>query len=165
MPDEPAPETGTPPPAKPAEPAPQDWQAEAEKWKELSRKNEAQAKSNADAAKKLAAIEDANKTETQKLSEERDSHRSRAEQAESIASKWEVGLEKGLTKSQAKRLVGSTREELEADADEMIAELGGTPDKPGPARRPTERLRGGGAPEADPEETDPRKLAAKIPRF
>lgn len=40
------------------------------------------------------------------------------------ALKWEVALEKGLTKTQAKRLVGSTREELEADADELIAEFG-----------------------------------------
>lgn len=36
----------------------------------------------------------------------------------------EVALEKGLTKKQASRLVGNTLEELGADADEYIAELG-----------------------------------------
>jgi hypothetical protein len=46
-----------------------DWQAQAEKWRTLSRKHETAAKANADAAKKLADIEDAQKTETQKLSD------------------------------------------------------------------------------------------------
>jgi hypothetical protein len=43
-----------------------DWQAEAEKWKSLARKHESTAKGNVDAAKKLADIEEANKTETEK---------------------------------------------------------------------------------------------------
>ena len=37
-----------------------------------------------------------------------------------------VALDKKLTPSQAKRLVGSTREELEADADELLADLKNT---------------------------------------
>ena len=36
----------------------------------------------------------------------------------------EVSNAKGLTPTQAKRLVGATREELEADADELLADLG-----------------------------------------
>lgn len=36
----------------------------------------------------------------------------------------EVALEKGLTKKQALRLVGNTKEELEADADEYLTDLG-----------------------------------------
>lgn len=36
----------------------------------------------------------------------------------------ELALEHGLTKSQAKRLVGKTPEELKADAEELIADLG-----------------------------------------
>lgn len=42
------------------------WQADAEKWKGLSRKNEQRAKENAAAAKKLADIEQANMTEVEK---------------------------------------------------------------------------------------------------
>lgn len=38
----------------------------------------------------------------------------------------EIALEKGLTLAQSKRLAGSTREELEADAVAYKAELGGT---------------------------------------
>jgi hypothetical protein len=56
---------------QPADPAaqPKDLAAEVEKWKDLSRKNEARAKANADAAKRLAEIEDAAKSEADKLAE------------------------------------------------------------------------------------------------
>lgn len=42
-----------------------------------------------------------------------------------LALKYEIALEKGLTKSQARRLVGDTREEIEADAAELVKDLGG----------------------------------------
>lgn len=41
--------------------------AEAEKWKKLSRENEKTAKANADAAKRLADIEEKSKSETERL--------------------------------------------------------------------------------------------------
>jgi hypothetical protein len=44
-----------------------DHEAEARKWKDLARKHETTAKANADAAKRLAALEDGQKTEAQKL--------------------------------------------------------------------------------------------------
>lgn len=44
----------------------------------------------------------------------------RLREIESHAMRLEVASEKGLTPAQAKRLVGSTREELEADADELL---------------------------------------------
>lgn len=117
-------------------------------------------------AKKAKELEDANKTESQKLGEERDQHKGRADSAELTALRLEVALDKGLTKTQAKRLLGTTREELEADAEELVASFkpGDEEPKGGPARRPTERLRGGGSPGSEPDETDPRKLAAQIPR-
>jgi len=61
--------TDPPTPTEPVAPEPKDWQAEAERWKRQSRENEARAKANADAAKRLAAIEDAAKTEAEKLTE------------------------------------------------------------------------------------------------
>ncbi len=51
--------------AKPHTGAP-DLTAEVEKWKSLARKHEGSAKANADAAKRLAEIEDANRSETEK---------------------------------------------------------------------------------------------------
>lgn len=166
MPDDPtqdpAPDPSTDP--KPDPKSETDPAAEVEKWKALARKNEAQAKANAEAAKKLKELEDAGKTEVEKLSAERDTHKGRADSAELALVRLEVALEKGLTKGQAKRLVGSTREELETDADELLAELGGEKKPAANGGRPKEKLRPGTVPDAEPEETDPRKLAAQIPR-
>ena len=47
----------------------------------------------------------------------------KAAAAELRADRAEVAAEKGLTPAQAKRLQGSTKEELEADADEFIKDL------------------------------------------
>lgn len=44
--------------------------------------------------------------------------------------KLEVALEKGLTRTQAKRLVGSNYDELVADADDLVASFGGSGEKP-----------------------------------
>lgn len=103
-----------------------DWKADAEKWKALSRKNEEAAKANAAAAKKLAELEEADKSEIEKAQA-----RAEAAEKELTSSRVEalrnaVALEKKLTPSQAKRLIGSTKEELEADADELLADLKNT---------------------------------------
>jgi hypothetical protein len=110
-----------------------DWQAEAEKWKTLSRKNEETAKANSSAAKKLAELEEANKSEIEKAQARADAAEKELNQSRIQALRAEVALDKKLTPSQAKRLVGSTREELEADADELLADLKNT----APAGAPT----------------------------
>lgn len=74
---------------------------------------------------------DADKTE----SEKRAAAEERATAAELKATKLEVAAEKGLTVAQAKRLVGSTREELQADADEILRDFPVTPGK-APAPKP-----------------------------
>ncbi len=147
-----------------------DWKAEAEKWKAHSRKHEGQAKANADAARRLKEIEDANKTETQKLADEKAAAESAAKSVSGELMRLRVAMRKGLTEAQAKRLVGDTEEELEQDADDLLASFGqkndsGADTDPGKPTRPRERLRSGSAPDADPEETDPRKLAASVPRL
>ena len=114
-------------PPAPAAPAPTppaqettDWKAEARKWEDRAKENKA-------AADKLAEYEEAQKTEQQKLED-------RAARAEKLAAEKEmdalrarVALEKKLTPSQEKRLIGTTREELLADADALLADLGATP--------------------------------------
>jgi hypothetical protein len=47
-----------------------------------------------------------------------------AKDSEQRALRAEVANAKGLTPTQAKRLMGSTREELEADADELLKDIG-----------------------------------------
>jgi hypothetical protein len=69
---------------------------------------------------KLQEFEDRDKTEAEKVAERAKTAEDRATQAESRALRLEVAFEKGLTPAQAKRLVGATREELEADADELL---------------------------------------------
>lgn len=66
------------------------------------------------------------------------------------ALRLEVAAEKGLTPAQAKRLTGTTRDELAADADELKtlfpAPTTGTQGAPGtPMADPTQGARGGGA--------------------
>jgi hypothetical protein len=141
-----------------------DMAAEAAKWKALARKHDDQAKANADAAKRLAEIEDASKSDLQKAADKVTAAERRAAESEARALRLEVAGDKGLTPKQAKRLVGSTREELEADADEILADFGSKEPPARPAGRPRENLRGGGDPTDEPAETDPRKLAAQIPR-
>jgi len=119
-------------------------------------------------AARLDELENANKSEQQRAQEAAAALEQRATAAEQRALRLEVAADKGLTPGQAKRLVGSTLEELEADADELLETFGGTaPVAPADSipRRPTERLRpGGSGTPAPPEETDPRKLAARVPR-
>jgi hypothetical protein len=167
-----------------------DWKAEAEKWQALARKNERQAKANAEAAaklkdleplaKKAKELEDAGKSDLERLTSEAQGHLARADKAEGELMRLKVAVRKGLTETQAKRLVGSTEDELEEDADDLLASFKpaepakqeetveeAEPERdPNPRRRPQERLRSGAVPEADgePDETDPRKLAAMVPR-
>ena len=97
-----------------------DWQAEATKWKALARKHEKAAKDNADAAKRLAEIEESGKTEQERLAEAHRTANERATAAERESARLRVALKKGLTEAQVRRLVGDTEEELEADADELL---------------------------------------------
>lgn len=147
-----------------------DWKAEAEKWRKLSRQNETTAKSN---AAKLKQYEDANKSESERLQEQLNSHQTRAEKAEAALKRREIAEERApehatpaQIRSVAKRLNGDSDEDLEADADELFALIAPAPEAKTPKTpaRPKERLRGGGDPDEGTEETDPRKLAALIPR-
>lgn len=121
-------------------------------------------------AARLDEIEEADKTETEKLTAKLAEYERKAQEAEQRAMRAEVAASKGLTPAQAKRLVGSSLEELEADADELLESFkpqegsddDGTP--PPASGRPTEHLRGGTDPTQEPEVTDPAKLAEQVPR-
>jgi hypothetical protein len=114
---------------------------------------------------KLKELEDRDKSETDKLQDRVTVAEKRAEEAEARALRLEVAAEKGLTLTQAKRLVGSTKDELEADADELLESFGGAaggnPDNGGrkpPPGKPKEKLRPGHVPDAT-EEADADKVA------
>jgi hypothetical protein len=82
---------------------------------------------------------DADKSEAEK----RAAAEQRAVDAELRATRLEVAHEKGLTPAQAKRLVGSTRDELAADADEILRDFPTAAAKPaGPKPDPSQGARG-----------------------
>lgn len=138
------------------------------------------------------AAEDAGKSKTQldRMSEQLAALTTRAEKAERDNARMSVAEELGLTPKEARRLRGSTPDEMRADGEEMIEDLGidvearrkgktvekssdkptdddkgATDDAPRPRGRPREELRSGAPvnPGAS-EETDPMKLVAGIPR-
>lgn len=146
---------------------------EVAKWRAMARKHESRMKALGinspeeaeelrKAAKRLKEIEEANKTELDKAKDGQTAAERRAIEAESRYLRMEVATEKGLSLAQAKRLVGNTREELEADADELLeafkAEGGESRNKPATG------LRSRAVPGAEPEDNDPTKLAASVPR-
>lgn len=133
---------------------------------------DAERKARRDAEQKLKALEDQlkelqdkDKSEVERLRDEVESLKAQAQTSSAAALRAEVAMAKGLTPAQAKRLVGDTREDLEADADEILEAFpvqGGA--TPPPSNKPATDLRGGTEPNDDPVETDPAKLAASVPR-
>lgn len=117
-----------------------------------------------EATARAKEFEDRDKTEAQKLEERATGAEQRAKAAELDLARTRVALRKGLTEQQAKRLIGETEEQLEADADDLLASFTQESDVPDASRRPRERLRPGAVPAVEPEETDPAKLAAQVPR-
>lgn len=110
-------------------------------------------------------LEDKDKNEVDKLRDEVARLSKERDDASVKALRMEVAAEKGIPKH--KYVTGATREEMEAAADEYLEDhpvAPATEDRQTPGGRPKERLRGGGAPTDEPEETDPRKLAELVPR-
>lgn len=109
-------------------------------WKHHARKHEAAAKAGPDATElerlraaeeELKARQAADLSETERLQKERDDAAAEAATAkaerDAAARKalvLEVAADKGLTPAQAARLQGSTKEELEADADALKSLFG-----------------------------------------
>lgn len=134
-----------------------DLAAEVEKWKAMSRKNEARAQENADKAKRFDEFEEAQKSELEKVTaraeaaEARIAERDKADAARALAE--EVAKDKGVSVSV---LRGSTREELEAHADSILALI---PEKP---RAATDGSGGNRGDDIEAEEADAKEIASKI---
>ncbi len=153
-----------------------DAEAEIEKWKALSRKNEERAKENADAADELKKLKESSLSDQQKrdAAEKAQADKlaeleKRANESDARALRAEVAAAKKLSPAQAKRLTGTTREELEADADDLLESF--TPNEPNggdgnkPPSKPKENLSGGGDPTSSATEMNPAKLAESVPRL
>ena len=114
--EEPTQEISEQPQGQEAEKA--DYQAEAEKWKSLSRKNEDRARENAEKAKRLDELEEKSKSEIQKAIEAREAAEKRASALEVKVLRASIASTKGVD---ADLLTGSTEEEITAAADKLLA--------------------------------------------
>jgi|GEM_PF-6471957 len=162
-----APENGAPSggenPKPPPPPSDFDGDFDAERAKKLienlrKEKADFQAK-----ATRLDEIEDANKSDLEKWTQKASEFEQRAQAAEAQLLRSQVAAAKGLTPAQAARLSGGNQEELEADADELL-ELFGQPKATPSGSRVKPTLTPAGVGQELPDETDPAKLAARIPR-
>lgn len=146
--------TDTPPapaPAAPADTAPADPAAitppaetpadlgEAGK-KALQAERDARKKAEDDFKALQQQIADSQKTAEQKAAEALAAAQASANDAAAKALRYEVAAEKGLDLALAARLTGSTKEELEADADALMALIPKAPEQaadPAPPAGPT----------------------------
>jgi len=86
------------------------------------------------AERQLAELQEAEKTELQRLAERAERAERDLEQTRAAALRMEVASAKGLPAALAARLAGSTREEVEADAESLLAEIrANRPTSPPPA--------------------------------
>lgn len=147
----------------------------------MKRERNAARKELADIRAELKKFQDKDKSEAQRLEEAREEATTRAAKAEERHKALTVAIDRApahatlaQVRAVAKRVRGDSEEDLESDADELFELLAPAPpqkDEPKPdsrdrkvAGRPRERLRGGGDPDDEPDETDPRKLADLIRR-
>jgi hypothetical protein len=123
------PEPTAPPVDPPAAPKPETDELGDAGKKALAAERDARKAAEKELARYRKA--DADKAEADKSeAEKRAAAEQRAVDAELRATRLEVAHDKGLTPAQAKRLVGATREEFEADADEILRDFPVTPPKP-----------------------------------
>jgi hypothetical protein len=143
---------------------------ELAKWKSLARKHEKDSKNH---ASKLKQYEDASKSDLERWEERATTAESRAGTAEAKAKALEIAIERApehatlaQVRAVAKRVRGEDDEAIERDADELFELLAPEPKAASKVAgaRPKERLKGGADPDEEPEESDPRKLAALLPR-
>ena len=117
MADETTPHGETPAVEPGQEPQETDWKAEARKWEARAKENLASAKQNEIAARRLAEIEESQKTEAQKQQDALERAQRELADERSARERAEVAAAKGVP---ATLLSGATREELEASAAALL---------------------------------------------
>ncbi|MGH8876782.1 MAG: hypothetical protein ACRD0P_05470 [Stackebrandtia sp.] len=117
-------------------------------WKDKARKHESRASAQSDyealkqKANEFDKLTEAQKSDLERLQSDADKYKSEAEKLQSQVLKRDVADAKGLPKGWASRLVGDTQAELEADADNLLADL-----KPATKPDPDQGARGKGKPQ------------------
>jgi hypothetical protein len=109
-------ETTVEPPASPEDPSdeqqPETFDADyVAKLRKEAARYRTEAKANADAAKRLAEIEEANKSEIEKANDAKTEAEQRAARAESEALRWKVAAKHGISDEDAELFLTGTDEE------------------------------------------------------
>lgn len=135
-------DASTPPPNQP--PAPEgnkdgelgpEGQRALERMKAELREAKAKVKEYEPLAQKAREQDEAQKSEAQRLAEQRAEAEQRAQAAEVALMRYRVGAEKKVPSVLIERLAGSTEDEMREDADRLMAELSGIATPP-PAPTP-----------------------------
>jgi hypothetical protein len=86
----------------------------------------AAARTGEEAQRKLAEFEERSKTEQERVLDQvrREASEAATAPLQLQVDRLEIAIEKGLSLTQAKRLVGSNRDELASDADALLEEFG-----------------------------------------
>jgi hypothetical protein len=136
--EEQATQSDAPEPQEGTEPEPESFDAEyVAKLRKEAAKYRTEAKANADAARKLAEIEEANKSEQQKLAERLAELEREADQARAEALRFKIASKFGVSEEDAELfLTGTDEETLTRQAERLAARSEDTgkprPPKPDP---------------------------------
>lgn len=115
--------------------------------------------------KQVDEAENAKLTEQQRIEKERDEAKASGSSLALENARLKAAITHGLTEEDLEFIGGATPEEI-AEKAKKYAERHGTDAKGGQGLsiRPKPRLGGGSDPSVEPDEMDPTKLAAQIPR-
>lgn len=99
-----------------------DWKREARKWEKRARQNKVDADAGKDALKRIAEIEDAEKSETQRLQEQLEKVTAERDDAVSWRAKITVGAEFGMSPDMAVKLLNGSDEAALREQAELFSE-------------------------------------------
>ena len=108
---------------------------EVETWKARAREWEKKAKANADAAKKLSELEDAQKSETQRLADAATAAKTEADAAKADALRWRIAAKYGVSDEDAELFLTGTDEATLTKQAERLAGVAADKKKNGNAPR------------------------------
>jgi hypothetical protein len=100
-----------------------DWKAKAREWEKRAKDNHRLVQQLTPKAQQFDALEAASKSDLERAQEQITALQQQAATNERQALVASVALEKGLPANLARRLQGESRDDLEADADDLLAQF------------------------------------------
>ena len=100
-----------------------DWKAKAREWEKRAKQNMARISELEPKAKQFDTLEAASKSELERAQEQANLLQRELETTQRQALVASVALDKGLPANLARRLQGDSREDLEADAEELLSQF------------------------------------------